>query len=243
MGNTIEATLTGNLDQYMILQNDYQNRLNQSNAYKNMVLMPIKGDFQLSNWYPRGYNITLEKPVLYTPPIPGRINHEKYGNCYIHASCQIFREAGEFDHTMFLVTCVDAIEISGVPITNKRQFWYEVPATLMVNNKNLPGFCAPVPCMIDTIDYNDSNPGSSSVTLVYGDKSISPTVMTLSDLVLSKDPNFILAFTNFKFDYKYWVIDKKIEQRTLSSVSYPSTSILLPTNDVTVTTDTTSSSS
>lgn len=219
MASTLDKIITKGVDGWLKDQRSYIARSNALKVQREFAIPALRKPPVLSNWCPQGYMFTSTPPITYTPSIPGRIQHERYGNCYIHAACEVIREYGEHDHTIYLVTLVDAVKTNGYYITSKRKNWYEVPSTLVVSGDNLYGFCGPVPCMIDTVDYDPTNPGGSLVTLVYRETPSKPVVMTLTDVIASTDKLIKLAFENFKFDYKAWVVEKNIEHIPIPDAS------------------------
>ena len=184
------------------------------------VFRPLTMVPNLTIWCPEGFDNTIARPVIHTPSVPGRVNHELYGNCYIHAEIKVTRNAGEVDGTYFLVTLADAVKVDGVYTTNKRTAWYEIPKILVVNGLGID-FCDKVGYMIDNIDYDSSNPGQSTVTFVMANDAgdLSYQQMAVSDVLASKDKSIQTAFHNFKCDYKVWVRDTNLEHNVTAQSS------------------------
>lgn len=182
------------------------------------IFNPLLTIPNLSTWCPAGYDSVLARPIIHTPSIPGRVNHELYGNCYLRAEIKVSRSVGEVDETFFLLTLVDAVKVDGVYTTKKRTAWYEIPKILLVNGIGID-FCDKVSCMIDTVDYDSTTPSQTMVTFVMCDElgNLSSQQLNIVDVLASKDRNIQKAFENFTFDYKNWVRDVNLEHVTAQS--------------------------
>lgn len=194
-----------------MLQERYRRQRLQAIANK-MIFHPLANKPTLKNWCPQDYTYSSIPAVVHTPSLPGRINHELYGNCYIHAEILVSREAGEIDETVYLVTLVDAVKVNGSYTTNKRVAWYEIPKQLVISAITVE-FCKKVKCMVDSVEYNGDEPSQSTVNLVCQSVvgELSNRQMTVGDILASKDGDIQEAFENFKCDYKNWFQETNIE--------------------------------
>lgn len=228
MGNINETTsdivdaadgiLTHGVVNYYKIQQDYTDRLNALTMQKQYKLIALHNEPRISSWmplhYPNSYN-----HKQYTPSIPGHVILESYGDCYIHASCTVPSCSGEGQQIIYLITIPNTILEDRSYINPKELKWYEAPSIFNSGKFLFPGFCKPIPCMIDLFDYQSSDPANSNITLRYSDNT--SNIMSLSDLLGSKDTNIINAFINFKYAHKHWIVEKNIEHivPTISSSS------------------------
>lgn len=118
---------------------------------------------------------------------------------------------GVSDTSLYLVSLVDSVKVRRVYTTSKRNKWYEIPGSLSVNGTELPGFCMPVKCMVDLVEYDYDNPGSSVVTLAWSHDPGRPTTLPLPEVTNTRDPNIKKAFEYFKADNETWAIVNNIE--------------------------------
>lgn len=151
--------------------------------------------------------------VKFNPPLPGRINIPMMGNCLIHASrIPTENDDGDVilfsddDTTRYLVTLVDAVVDDGNVISDKKGKYYDVPRLELIHSQRVE-LVTLVKKMIYAVYYDSTNPETSIIqmcTYKDGDRQNQGQILTLQELLASKDPDDLIALENFKSDYPEW---------------------------------------